>query len=107
MDRAAATQAAMLLIDNVENVIRRKRETIDAAANTRFAGEHLPLEDVPSEGKTMLDRAIDRSVRESFKRIQATTDLLPSDVTGSNVYNQANQRFEFLPRPVFANVDFV
>lgn len=107
MDRAAATQAARLLIDNVEKVIRGKRGAIEAAATTFFAGGHLLLEDVPGVGKTMLARAIARSVRGSFKRIQATPDLLPSDVTGSNVYNQANQRFEFLPGPVFANVVLV
>ena len=107
MDRAAATHAARLLIDNVENVIRGKRRSIEAAATTLFAGGHLLLEDVPGVGKTMLARAIARSVRGSFKRIQATPDLLPSDVTGSNVYNQASQRFEFLPGPVFANVVLV
>ena len=107
MDRAAATQAARLLIDNVENVIRGKRESIEAAATTLFAGGHLLLEDVPGVGKTMLGRSMARSIRGTFKRIQATPDLLPSDVTGSNVYNQANQRFEFLPGPVFANVVLV
>ena len=107
MDRAAATQAARLLIDNVENVIRGKRRSVEAAATALFAGGHLLLEDVPGVGKTMLARAIARSVRGSFKRIQATPDLLPSDVTGSNVYNQANQRFDFLPGPVFANVVLV
>ena len=107
MDRAAATQAARLLIDNVENVIRGKRRSVEAAATALFAGGHLLLEDVPGVGKTMLARSIARSVRGSFKRIQATPDLLPSDVTGSNVYNQASQSFEFLPGPVFANIVLV
>ncbi|HET7482247.1 MAG TPA: MoxR family ATPase [Actinomycetota bacterium] len=107
MDRAAATSAARLLIDNVEKVIRGKRRPVEAAVTTIFAGGHLLLEDVPGVGKTMLARAIAKSIRGSFKRIQATPDLLPSDVTGSSIYNQANQRFEFIAGPVFANVVLV
>jgi MoxR-like ATPase len=104
MDRAAATKAAQVLIDNVEHVIRGKRDAIEAATTALFAGGHLLIEDVPGVGKTMLGRAIARSIRGSFKRIQATPDLLPSDVTGSAIYNQATQRFDFIPGPVFANV---
>ncbi len=107
MDRAAATQASRLLIGNVENVIRGKRRAIEAAATALFAGGHLLVEDVPGVGKTMLARSIARSVSGSFKRIQATPDLLPTDVTGTSVYNQANQRFEFLEGPIFANVVLV
>ena len=107
MDRAAATNAARILIGNVENVIRGKRRAIEAAATALFAGGHLLVEDVPGVGKTMLARSIARSVSGSFKRIQATPDLLPTDVTGTSVYNQANQRFEFLEGPIFANVVLV
>jgi MoxR-like ATPase len=107
MDRAAATKAAQLLIDNVEHVIRGKRDAVEAATTALFAGGHLLIEDVPGVGKTMLGRSIARSIRGSFKRIQATPDLLPSDVTGSAVYHQASQRFEFIPGPVFANVVLV
>jgi MoxR-like ATPase len=107
MDRAAATKAAQMLIDNVEHVIRGKRAAIEAATTALFAGGHLLIEDVPGVGKTMLGRSIARSIRGSFKRIQATPDLLPSDVTGSAVYNQASQRFDFIPGPVFANVVLV
>lgn len=107
MDRAAATSAARLLIDNVEQVIRGKRKTIEGAATALFAGGHLLIEDVPGVGKTMLGRSIARSIRGEFKRIQATPDLLPSDVTGTAVFNQASQRFEFFPGPVFANVVLV
>jgi MoxR-like ATPase len=104
MDRAAATRAARLLIDNVENVIRGKRPAVEAAAMALFAGGHLLLEDVPGVGKTMLGRSISRSIRGTFKRIQGTPDLLPSDVTGSSVFDQSTRRFEFIPGPVFANV---
>ena len=107
MDRAAATSAAGLLIDNVEKVIRGKRKAIEAAATALFAGGHLLIEDVPGVGKTMLARSLARSIRGSFKRIQATPDLLPTDVTGTAVYNQAHQRFEFIPGPVFAHVVLV
>ena len=107
MDRAAATAAAGLLIGNVEKVIRGKRRAIEAAATAMFAGGHLLVEDVPGVGKTMLARSIARSISGSFKRIQATPDLLPTDVTGTSIYNQANQRFEFLEGPIFANVVLV
>jgi len=107
MDRAAATKAARLLIENVERVIRGKRDAIEAATTALLAGGHLLIEDVPGVGKTMLGRSIARSIRGSFKRIQATPDLLPSDVTGSSIYNQSTQAFEFIPGPVFANVVLV
>jgi MoxR-like ATPase len=107
VDRAAATSAARLLIDNVEQVIRGKRRAIEAAATALFAGGHLLVEDVPGVGKTMLSRSFARSIRGSFKRIQATPDLLPSDVTGTSVFNQKNQRFEFIEGPVFGNVVLV
>ncbi len=107
MDRGAATTAARTLIDNVERVIRGKRGQIEAAATALFAGGHLLIEDVPGVGKTMLARSLARSIRGSFKRIQATPDLLPSDVTGTAVYNQSSQRFEFIPGPVFAHVVLV
>ena len=107
VDRAAATSAARLLIDNVERVIQGKRKAIEAAATALFAGGHLLIEDVPGVGKTMLGRSLARSIRGEFKRIQATPDLLPSDVTGTAVYNQREQRFDFMPGPVFANVVLV
>jgi MoxR-like ATPase len=107
MDRAAAHSASTRLIENVRSVIRGKPGTVEAAATALFAGGHLLIEDVPGVGKTMLGRALAKSIRGSFKRIQATPDLLPSDVTGTNVYNQSAQHFEFIPGPVFANIVLV
>jgi MoxR-like ATPase len=107
MDRAAATKAARLLIDNVEKVIRGKRDAVEAAVTALSAGGHLLIEDVPGVGKTMLGRAIARSITGSFKRIQATPDLLPSDVTGTAIFSQKSQQFEFIPGPLFANVVLV
>jgi MoxR-like ATPase len=104
MDRAAATKAARSLIDNVERVIRGKRAPVEAAVTCLLAGGHLLVEDVPGVGKTMLARSIARSVRGSFKRIQATPDLLPADITGASVYYPADGTFEFMPGPLFANV---
>ena len=107
MDRAAATSAARALVDNVERVIRGKRPAIEAAATVLFAGGHLLIEDVPGVGKTMLGRSLAKSLRGSFKRIQATPDLLPSDVTDSSIFSQSSQRFEFIEGPIFANVVLV
>jgi MoxR-like ATPase len=107
MDRAAATKVARLLLDNIEMVIRGKRRAVEAAVTALFAGGHLLIEDVPGVGKTMLGRAIARSITGTFKRIQATPDLLPSDVTGTAIFSQQSQQFEFIPGPLFANVVLV
>src|ERR671914_128823 len=104
MDRAAATGCARLLVQNVERVIRGKTRAVEAAATALFAGGHLLVEDVPGVGKTMLGRSLARSIAGSFKRVQATLDLLPSDITGSSILNQRTFDLEFIPGPVFANV---
>lgn len=107
MDRAAATRAAKLLVANVERVIRGKRAAVEAAVTALLAGGHLLIEDVPGVGKTMLARSLARSIRGRFKRIQATPDLLPSDITGTSVFDQSERRFEFIEGPVFAHVVLV
>lgn len=104
MDRPAATRNARLLVMNVERVIRGKRAAVEAATTALLAGGHLLVEDVPGVGKTMLGRSLARSISGAFKRVQATPDLLPSDITGSSIFNQGNHSFEFIPGPVFANV---
>lgn len=74
---------------------------------TLLAGGHVLLEDVPGLGKTMVAKALARSVQASFKRIQCTPDLLPGDITGSAIYNQREGRFEFVRGPVFAHIVLV
>jgi MoxR-like ATPase len=104
MDRPAAMAAAARLTENVERVIKGNRRAVEAAATALFAGGHLLIEDVPGVGKTMLARSLAASVAGSFKRIQGTPDLLPSDITGTTVFDQQTHSFDFIPGPVFANV---
>ena len=96
--------AFTLLADNVETVIQGKRPAIELALVCLCAEGHLLLEDVPGVGKTQMARAIAGSISGTWKRIQFTPDLLPSDVTGVSIFNQKSLEFEFKPGPVFANV---
>jgi len=89
---------------NVEQVVRGKSEEIRLALVALIAEGHLLIEDVPGVGKTMLAKAIARSIDCSFRRIQFTPDLLPTDVTGVNVFNQEQRDFEFKPGAIFANI---
>ncbi len=92
------------IIANVEKVIVGKRRQVILSLVSWFSGGHVLLEDVPGVAKTMLARAMARSVGCSFKRIQCTPDLLPTDVTGVSVFNQKTTDFEFRPGPIFAQV---
>jgi MoxR-like ATPase len=92
------------VIENVERVVVGKRQEIELSLVALFASGHVLLEDVPGVGKTMLVKAIARSLGADFKRIQFTPDLLPSDVTGVSIYNQKTQQFEFRSGPIMANV---
>lgn len=89
---------------NVEQVVRGKDAEIRLALVTLIAEGHLLIEDVPGVGKTLLAKAIARSIDCSFRRIQFTPDLLPTDVTGVNVFNQEQRDFEFKPGAIFANI---
>jgi MoxR-like ATPase len=93
-----------LLAANVERVIQGKHHEVRLALVCLIAEGHLLIEDVPGVGKTMLAKSIARSIDCSFRRIQFTPDLLPTDVTGVNVYNQERGDFEFKPGAVFANI---
>ncbi|HSJ49926.1 MAG TPA: AAA family ATPase [Actinomycetota bacterium] len=89
---------------NVERVVQGKQQEIRLALAALVAEGHLLIEDVPGVGKTMLAKAIARSIDCSFRRIQFTPDLLPTDVTGVNVFNQERGDFEFRPGAIFANI---
>ncbi len=92
------------IIDNVATVIVGKRDAIELVAVALLANGHILIEDVPGVGKTTLAKAIARSVGLSFKRVQFTPDLLPSDVTGVTIFNQKTREFEFREGPVMAQI---
>jgi MoxR-like ATPase len=92
------------IADNIERVIQGKHDEVRLALVCLIAEGHLLIEDVPGVGKTMLAKSLARSIDCSFRRIQFTPDLLPTDVTGVNVYNQERGDFEFKPGAVFANI---
>ncbi|AKU07957.1 MULTISPECIES: AAA family ATPase [Haloferax] len=100
----AVSDLATRISENVERVIVGHHDAIEDIIVALFARGHLLLEDVPGVGKTMLARAIATSIEGEFERIQFTPDLLPSDVTGVNVFNQQTSEFEFREGPVFGNV---
>jgi MoxR-like ATPase len=103
----AAAAAFRRVVDNVELAISGNRPAVEAAVMCLFADGNLLLDGVPGVGKTTLARALAVSIGGGFSRIQATPDLLPSDVTGISVYEQSRGEFRFVPGPVFANVVLV
>ena len=106
-----ATALARTLYDNLARVVRGKPEVIRLALVALLSGGHLLVEDVPGVGKTLLAKALARSVGGTFRRVQATPDLLPSDLTGVSVFHRgaeaAADSWEFRPGPLFANVVLV
>src|SRR5919108_1456837 len=102
-----ATRTAELadrVIQNLRRVIHAPAETLQFSFLCLLAEGHLIIEDFPGVGKTSLAKALARSIDCAFSRLQFTPDLLPSDVTGVNVFNQRSNEFEFRPGPVFANI---
>src|SRR3954466_11725162 len=112
MDEPLASQATAVgtdrsiarIVDNLGAVVHAPEETLRLTVLCLIAEGHLIIEDLPGVGKTTLAKALARSVDCSFSRLQFTPDLLPSDITGVNVFNQRSNEFEFRPGPVFANL---
>jgi MoxR-like ATPase len=98
---------ARRLAENVAGAVQVRPQTLDHVLTALLAEGHVLVEDYPGVGKTALARALARSIDCQFARVQCTSDLLPADLVGTNVYDQREQRFEFRPGPVFANVVLV
>ena len=104
VETAAAAETIRAVADNLARVVHAPEETLQLCTLCLVSEGHLILEDFPGVGKTMLAKAVARSLDVSFSRMQFTPDLLPSDVTGVSVFNQRSNEFEFKPGPVFANL---
>ena len=92
------------IIHNIEKVMIGKRHVIELSLTALLAEGHVLLEDVPGVGKTMMVRALAKSIGADFKRIQFTPDLLPSDITGVSIYNPKEMEFQFKPGPLMSNI---
>jgi MoxR-like ATPase len=97
-------EAGRQIKNNIEKIIVGKSAVIELVLISVFCEGHILLEDVPGIGKTMLARSIARSLKCQFRRIQCTPDLLPSDITGTYIYNQKNGDFEYRPGPIFTQI---
>jgi MoxR-like ATPase len=102
--RVGAEESIRRIVGNLAGVVHAPEETLQLTVLCLLAEGHLIIEDLPGVGKTTLAKALARSIDCSFSRLQFTPDLLPSDVTGVNVFNQRSNEFEFRPGPVFANL---
>jgi MoxR-like ATPase len=107
LDPPAVAELGARLRDNIARAVKAPDSVILDVLVALFAEGHVLIEDYPGVGKTALARALARSVDAEYARIQCTADLLPADVVGTNVYDQRENRFEFRPGPVFANVVLV
>src|ERR671931_2166683 len=103
----AAVSVARRIADNVRRAVKVRDDILENVIVSLLAEGHILVEDYPGVGKTALARAVARSIDCAFARVQCTADLLPADIVGTNVYNQREQRFEFRPGPIFANVVIV
>jgi MoxR-like ATPase len=93
-----------VLLENLSQSIVGKTESIRIVLVALLSGGHVLLEDVPGVGKTLLAKSLARSINGRFQRVQCTPDLLPSDITGTTIWNPSSREFEFIPGPTFANV---
>jgi MoxR-like ATPase len=103
----ATLNFAKRIEDNIRRAVKVKDHVLRHVVVTLLAEGHILVEDYPGVGKTALARALARSLDCQFARVQCTADLLPADIVGANIYNQREQRFEFRPGPIFANVVLV
>src|ERR671915_819912 len=103
----AAVGFARRVEDNIRRAVKVRDEVLQQVVVALLAEGHVLVEDYPGVGKTALARSLARSIDCQFARVQCTADLLPADIVGTNVYNQREQRFEFRPGPIFANVVIV
>ena len=106
-DRKRAQSVITAVIANTNKVIFGKESVIELGVISLFSQGHILIEDVPGVGKTMLAKSIARSTGCDFKRLQFTPDMLPSDITGTNVYNQGSSNFEFRPGPIMSQMVLV
>jgi MoxR-like ATPase len=107
LDPPQVAELGARLRDNIARAVKAPEDVLRDVLVALFAEGHVLIEDYPGVGKTALARALARSLDAEYARIQCTADLLPADVVGTNVYNQRENRFEFRPGPVFANVVLV
>jgi MoxR-like ATPase len=103
----AAVDFARRIEDNIRRAVKVRDDVLDHVVVALLAEGHNLVEDYPGVGKTALARALSRTLDCQFARVQCTADLLPADIVGANIYNQREQRFEFRPGPIFANIVLV
>src|SRR3954453_19457325 len=107
LDPRQVAQLGARLRENIARAVKAPEGVLRDVLVALLAEDHVLIEDYPGVGKTALARALARSIDAEYARVQCTADLLPADVVGTNVYNQRENRFEFRPGPVFANVVLV
>jgi MoxR-like ATPase len=107
LDPSQVAELGARLRDNIARAVKAPEQVLRDVLVALFAEGHVLIEDYPGVGKTALARALARSIEAEYARVQCTADLLPADVVGTNVFNQRENRFEFRPGPVFANVVLV
>ena len=107
LDPSQVAELGARLRENVSRAVKAPEQVLRDVLVAFLAEGHVLIEDYPGVGKTALARALARSIDAEYARVQCTADLLPADVVGTNVYNQRENRFEFRPGPVFANVVLV
>jgi MoxR-like ATPase len=107
LDPSQVAELGARLRENVSRAVKAPDQVLRDVLVAFFAEGHVLIEDYPGVGKTALARALSRSIDAEYARVQCTADLLPADVVGANVYNQRENRFEFRPGPVFANIVLV